>query len=86
MLGEQCFCYRQDSAGRSGVFRRCCGKPFFTSQGIEYELFDQVENKPILENVGAGDRGCQEFQAGLYLGYRRRFSPDASKAVAVLWL
>ncbi|HHV94253.1 MAG TPA: iron-containing alcohol dehydrogenase [Firmicutes bacterium] len=54
------------------------------SQGIEYELFDQVENNPSLENVGAGGKAARKFRPDFILGIGGGSPLDASKAVAVL--
>ena len=45
------------------------------SQGIEYELFDQVENNPSLENVGAGGKAARKFRPDFILGIGGGSSP-----------
>jgi len=55
-----------------------------TSQGIRYELFDQVENNPSLENVGAGGEAARQFKPDFILGIGGGSPLDASKAIAVL--
>ena len=55
-----------------------------TSQGIDYELFDQVENNPSLENVGAGGEAARRYKPDFILGIGGGSPLDASKAIAVL--
>ena len=54
-----------------------------TSQGIQYELFDQVENNPSLENVGAGGEAPESSNRTLSW-VSAAVLLDASKAIAVL--
>ena len=82
-LGSKCFLVTgKTSAKASGALDDAVEA--LTSQGIEYELFDQVENNPSLENVGAGGEAARKFKPDFILGIGGGSPLDASKAVAVL--
>jgi alcohol dehydrogenase class IV len=51
---------------------------------IEFEIFNEVENNPSVENVGEGGRRAREFGADFIIGIGGGSPLDASKAIAVL--
>lgn len=55
-----------------------------SSQGIEFEIFDGVENNPTLDNVRDGGLKAREIQADFIAGIGGGSPLDASKAMAVL--
>jgi alcohol dehydrogenase class IV len=52
--------------------------------GIEYSIFDRVENNPTLENVNEGGQAAREFGADFIVGIGGGSPLDASKGIAVL--
>lgn len=54
------------------------------SQGIEYQIYDQVENNPSVETVGEISRKARDFGAQMVIGIGGGSPLDASKAVAIL--
>ncbi|MCX7708754.1 MAG: iron-containing alcohol dehydrogenase family protein [Clostridia bacterium] len=52
--------------------------------GIEYEVYDKVENNPTLENVKEGGAAAKNFGADMIIGIGGGSPLDAAKAVAVL--
>lgn len=52
--------------------------------GITYQVFDQVENNPSLENVAAGGRVARKFEPDFVIGIGGGSPLDAAKAIAVL--
>ncbi|MEG6615860.1 iron-containing alcohol dehydrogenase family protein [Peptococcaceae bacterium 1198_IL3148] len=54
------------------------------SEGIDYKVFDQVEQNPSLSTVYAGAKIASEFGADFIIGIGGGSPLDAAKAVAVL--
>lgn len=52
--------------------------------GIEYEIFDQIENNPSLENVAEGGRVAREYQPDFIFAIGGGSPLDGAKAVATL--
>ncbi|HOB09200.1 MAG TPA: iron-containing alcohol dehydrogenase family protein [Limnochordia bacterium] len=52
--------------------------------GIAYEVFDQVENNPTLENIAEGGRAARQFAPDFVIGIGGGSPLDAAKAIAVL--
>lgn len=52
--------------------------------GIEYSIFDRVENNPSLENVKEGGNEAAGFNADFVIGIGGGSPLDASKAIAIL--
>ncbi|MCX7841550.1 MAG: iron-containing alcohol dehydrogenase family protein [Clostridia bacterium] len=82
-LGKRAFivCGR-NSARASGALKDVAG--ILEEAGIAYEIYDNVENNPTLENVA--DAGClaSRFRADCIIGIGGGSPLDAAKAVAVL--
>ena len=54
------------------------------SAGIEFAIFDKIENNPSLENVSEGGRAAASYNADFIIGIGGGSPLDAAKAVAVL--
>lgn len=54
------------------------------ADGIEYQVFNRVENNPSLENVTEAGKMAREFKADFVIGIGGGSPLDAAKAVAVL--
>jgi alcohol dehydrogenase class IV len=52
--------------------------------GIEYSIFDKVENNPTLENINEGGQAARKFGADFIVGIGGGSPLDASKGIAVL--
>lgn len=72
----------RESARRSGALDDVTAA--LEQCGIAYEVFDQVENNPSLENVAAGGRAARRFEPDFVIGIGGGSPLDAAKAIAVL--
>lgn len=70
------------SARKSGALADICNE--LTALGIEYTVFDKVENNPSTDTVRAGGAEAERTGAGFIVGIGGGSPLDASKAVAVL--
>ncbi len=53
-------------------------------EGVEFEIYDEIENNPSLENVFLGAETARKFGADYIIGAGGGSPLDASKAIAVL--
>ncbi len=82
-FGKKAFIATGSKSGRlSGALNDITN--IFDECGIEYYIFDEVENNPDLENVGLAGEKARAFGADFVIGVGGGSPIDAAKAIAVL--
>lgn len=82
-LGKRAFIVTGKASGKkSGALNDIV--EILEAAGIEYTVFDNVENNPSLENVKEGGNAAAGFKADFIIGIGGGSPLDASKAIAVL--
>ncbi|MDP4093014.1 MAG: iron-containing alcohol dehydrogenase family protein [Bacillota bacterium] len=82
-FGKRAFVVTGKNSGKlSGALDDVAG--VLENLGIDYYIFDRVENNPSLENVNEAGREARTFKADFIIGIGGGSPLDASKAVSVL--
>jgi alcohol dehydrogenase class IV len=82
-LGKKVFIVTGKTSGyKSGALTDIVS--ILNESGIEYIIFDKIENNPSLENVKAGGMACRESKADFIVGIGGGSPLDAAKAIAIL--
>lgn len=79
---KACIVTGKSSAKKSGALDDVCF--VLSREGIQYQIIDNIENNPSMENVMDGALKARKYEADFIIGIGGGSPLDASKAIAVL--